>query len=93
MERRYFLARLGAVPLAAQLVIDGKAASVNAKLESGHYLLFVDPQAVNIEDVAGAASPMLPPDCFIEIISVKLKPGQTMDDAVRLYQVVDHAKP
>jgi hypothetical protein len=88
MKRRHFLSRLAAVPLVAQLIVEGKTVSAATKLEPGHYLLFVDPKTVNIEDLVDAAAP-LPKDCFIQIITVKLQGEQTMDDAVRLYQVKD----
>jgi hypothetical protein len=90
MERRAFIWKLGAVPLAACVTFDGKVASAAAKFESGHYILFADAQTINIDNLAESTGvPGLPDNCFIEIVALKLRPGQTIDDAVRLYKVQD----
>ena len=93
MERRAFIWKVATVPLATCLAIDGKVASAVApKLEAnGRYLLFADASAVNFDHLRELIpqEPGLPDNCYIEIIPVKLRGDQTIDDAVRLYKVTD----
>jgi hypothetical protein len=95
MERRAFIWKVATVPLAACAVLDGKVASaVTPKFEANsHYILFADAQAINIDNLTELIpAPPLPDNCFIEIVPLKLRSGQTIDDAVRLYKVED-ARP
>jgi hypothetical protein len=96
MERRAFIWKVATVPLAACAVLDEKVISAVApKFEANsHYILFADAQAMNIEHLTDLipGTPPLPDNCFIEIVPLKLRNGQTIDDAVRLYQVSD-ARP
>ena len=90
MDRRGFIWRLGTVPLATCLAVDGKVASAAAKFESGHYIVFADAQVININNLAELIPDHpLPDHCFIEIIPLKLRNGQTIDDAVRIYRMED----
>jgi hypothetical protein len=87
-RRAFFAHALAAVPFTTQLTINGREATAAAKLHPGaHYLLFVDVQVADCNLLMEQQAANLPEDCVVEIIPLKLKHGQTMDEAVRLYRV------
>lgn len=52
-----------------------------------HFIMFFDAQTMDAEELALRDYPELPRDCIIEFVRVKLKHGQTIDDAVRIYEI------
>ena len=52
--------------------------------DDGVYFVFVDPRMIDLESLAHM--PAVPTDAHIQFISVIPAPGQTIDDAIRIYQ-------
>lgn len=87
LYRRDLLKSLLPVAFLPQLTINGKkTASEAAAIPPGHYLMFVDAMVCDIYELLGGPN-VLPEGTTIHIIPLKLRPGQTIDDAVRIYEL------
>lgn len=84
--RRDLLKSLVPVALVPTLTVEGKAASEATLMHPGTYLMFIDEMVVNLDDLAGS---VLPVGITVHIFGLKLRPGQNIDDAVRLYELGD----
>jgi len=85
MERRELLKRLGAVA-AVPLIHFGSTDAVAAEvLPHKQYLIFFDSHVLDIESVVASVKP----NCEAWLVDCHLKQGQTIDDAVRIYQVAE----
>lgn len=86
MERRELLKRLGAAVAIVPLVKFGSTDAVQAEvLPHKQYLIFFDPIVID----ANAVVSTVQPNCEAWLIAVHVKSGQTIDDAVRIYQVAE----
>jgi hypothetical protein len=86
MDRRGFF-KLAPVALAPQMITNGKLVAAAVATAPMRYILFVDPQAVNIDALVDSSDPGVE----VIVVPVKLREDQTMDEAVRLYEVQSHA--
>lgn len=87
-NRRDLLKSMLPVALTPTLTINGKPAAAASAVHAGRYVLFADAQVVDGETLADQRS-NLADDIVIEIVLLKLHHGQTIDDAVRLYELAD----
>lgn len=84
MDRRELVKNLVALPLVTTLRIDGKAACSGTPIPAGHYLLFYDEVVV---DVDGLIEGPIPENTVFTLIGLRLKSGQTIEDAIRIYKI------
>lgn len=80
LDRRNLLKSIVGVPLIA-IAPGAKALATKDK----HYLLFFDRDTVNIDELASREFPQLPNGFVMELIPVRLRAGQTIDDAIKVY--------
>jgi hypothetical protein len=91
MERREVLrtlAAVGAVPLVAGEGLLAKTREAEIKPEK-EYFLFCDPATVDVAQLIDD----IRPNCLMWLIPVKPRHGQTIDDAVKLYELGEAPKP
>lgn len=88
--RRELLKALVPMTAAPTFVINGIAKSEAHLIPPGFYLLFVDAQVVDVQDLMDNHR-QIPEGVCIEIIPLKLRHEQTIDDAVRIYGL-DHPR-
>jgi hypothetical protein len=84
VQRRELLKSFVALPFVQALSLAGKPAVEAAAISPGHYIAFVDCQAINFYELAKIE---LPSGVTMDFIALKLRQGQKIDDAVTLYQV------
>jgi hypothetical protein len=79
------LPALAASPLISHVVEDGQLKSAAVKITPKFYILFFDVEAIDLDGLAQVCIPV--PDVEMELIPVRLRYGQKLDDAVKIYQV------
>lgn len=84
ITRRGLLQLLPALPLLPNLDVRGNQQGVVAKVTPRYYMIFVDTEAFNLDTVLEMTIPV--PDVEMEFFALRLKYGQTIDDAVKIYE-------
>jgi hypothetical protein len=83
MRRRELLAALPGLALMPTLTVDGKANKALAYLPKGHYMVFADVRAVDLEGLMNTPSPE---GITMDLIPVRLGQDQTIHDVVAIYK-------
>lgn len=84
VTRREVLQLLSATPLLRVVVPDSNVDAQQAELTKGFYVMFVDRDSVNLEDLSKTE---IPEGIEMQVIPLKLRSNQTIDDAIKLYRV------
>ncbi|MBA0086343.1 MAG: hypothetical protein HRJ53_15285 [Acidobacteria bacterium Pan2503] len=82
MDRRELIKALLPIPLVPEF-INAQPVTV-AEIKPGNYMLFFDPQVIDVDQLV-LGMPF--PHCMLQFVPVKLRQGQTIDDAVKLYKL------
>lgn len=87
--RRVLLKSLMAVPFSATISsVNGRSGDIaaGAELKVGKFLMFADPQALDISGLSNSAWPE-GWNFDMKIVPVRLGQGQTVEDVVRIYRL------
>ena len=85
ITRREALRSIAFIPLLGKSGSSASAVQIGVK----HFVLFFDEQVCDVEDLINLRTPdgVPPPDAVVYFVPLKLRFEQTIDDAIRLYEV------
>jgi hypothetical protein len=85
VTRRGMLKLLPSPPFIPHIVVEGETKSAAVKLTPRFYILFFDAAALDITTLMDEPVPV--PDVEMELVALHLRPGQSLEEAVKIYEV------
>lgn len=89
MNRRELIKSIVPAAMIPTLTVNGITKAAAVLVPKGYYMLFVDVVSVDVDGLAATSLPDVAQDIVMDVIPVKLRSGQSIQDAIALYKVTD----